>query len=78
MKEFMKHLSKVLVLVALVGVGATSASAQQPRDVPADNMGSSNNNRDSNNWGWLGLAGLVGLAGMKRREPSHARTAVLP
>lgn len=78
MKGSMKYLAQGLVLVALAGIGATSATAQQPREVPFDNAGPSHSNRDSNNWGWLGLAGLVGLAGMKRRESSRARTAVLP
>ncbi|RKN87000.1 cell wall anchor protein [Paenibacillus ginsengarvi] len=25
-------------------------------------------NRNNNNWGWLGLAGLLGLAGMRNRS----------
>ena len=78
----MKYLSSTLVLVALLGIGATSsASAQQPRDVPTQNVSSPDDNRDSNNWGWLGLLGLVGLAGMMRREsPTRhtARTEPLP
>ena len=65
----MKYLPNALVLVALLGLGATSAvSAQQPRDVPAQTVSSPDDNRNSNNWGWLGLVGLVGLAGMKRRD----------
>ena len=72
----MRYLSNALVLVVLLGIGTTSsASAQQPRDVPAQNVSLPDDNRDSNNWGWIGLIGLVGLAGMKRRE-SHARHTV--
>ena len=72
----MRYLSNALVLVALLGIGAiSSASAQQPRDVPAQNVSSPDNSRDSNNWGWIGLVGLVGLAGMKRRD-AHARHTV--
>ena len=72
----MRYLSNALVLVALLGVGASSSvSAQQPRDVPAQNVSSTDDNRNSGNWGWLGLVGLVGLAGMKRKE-SHARHTV--
>ena len=71
----MRYLSHALVLVALLGVGATSASAQQPRDVPAQTASSPDDRRDSGNWGWVGLVGLIGLAGMKRKE-LHARHTV--
>ena len=73
-RGFMRYLSNALVLVALLGIGAASASAQQPRDVPAQTV-SSPDNRESSNWGWIGLVGLVGLAGMMRKE-SHARHTV--
>ena len=72
----MRYLSNALVLVALLGIGATSSvSAQQPRDVPAQTVNLPGDNRDSNNWGWIGLIGLVGLAGMMRKD-SHGRQVV--
>lgn len=68
----MRNLSKMFVLVALLGVGATSASAQQPRDLPSETIMTTDNRDSGTSWGWLGLVGLAGLAGMMRRE-SHAR-----
>lgn len=68
----MRNLSKVFVLVALLGVGVTSVSAQQPREMPSETMMTTDNRDSGTSWGWLGLVGLAGLAGMMRKE-SHAR-----
>ncbi|AIK38210.1 LPXTG cell wall anchor domain protein [Bacillus pseudomycoides] len=32
-----------------------------------------NNNRKNNNWAWLGLLGLVGLFGLRRKEKEPER-----
>ena len=67
----MRYLSNALVLVVLLGVGATTSSAQQPREVATQTQSSPDDDRGPGNWGWLGLLGLAGLAGMRRKE-SHA------
>jgi hypothetical protein len=54
-----------LFLACLAGVGsATSAAAQDQSTVPADR------HDDDNGFdkGWLGLIGLAGLLGLKRRD----------
>jgi hypothetical protein len=54
-----------LLLAVLAGVGsATTAAAQEQSTVPADR------HDDDNGFdkGWLGLIGLAGLLGLKRRD----------
>ncbi|KSU84435.1 hypothetical protein GA0061096_0523 [Fictibacillus enclensis] len=37
------------------------------------NVSTANNNDDDTNWEWLGLLGLVGLFGLKRRDREEVR-----
>ena len=54
-----------LFLACLAGVGsATSAAAQDQSTVPADRR----NDDNGFDKGWLGLIGLAGLLGLKRRD----------
>jgi len=66
----MRHtLSNLLIVLALgLGVGV-SVEAQQPRDTAGQTVNTvDDDRRDGFEWGWLGLLGLAGLMGMKRKE----------
>lgn len=70
----MRYLRSAFVLVVLLGVDATSSSAQQAREVSAQTGSAPDTERGPGNWGWLGLLGLAGLAGMKRRDTHSSHT----
>lgn len=69
----MLHTLSTLTVVSMLVLGFSATSvAQQPRDAAStQRVDSLDDTRDSTNWGWVGLAGLIGLAGMRRQ--SHDR-----
>jgi MYXO-CTERM domain-containing protein len=69
-EETMRHIFSTLAVVFVLGFEFSSImAAQKPRDVPAQSVNTVDDvRRDGGDWGWLALAGLVGLVGLKRRE----------
>jgi hypothetical protein len=70
----MKTTSKLLTKCALLcGLALVPAYAQQPTNPPprTDPGTSTTAFDDQRDWGWIGLFGLIGLAGLFRRNPSE-------
>lgn len=71
---------KMIALATLMTIGSTWAVAQQPAS-DSSSMQDTNQSADDdhgNDWGWLGLLGLGGLFGLKRKERDDVvRTANL-
>jgi hypothetical protein len=62
-------------LAAALALGAPMvAQAQQPAAQDADrDMRNTVDRDDGGDWGWIGIFGLAGLLGLKRREPDVVR-----
>jgi len=57
------------------GVPMVSQAQQTAADNAADNARTTVDRDDSGDWGWIGIFGLAGLLGLKRREPDVVRRA---
>ena len=73
----MQHTLSTLTVVSMLVLGFTTMStAQQPRDAAStQRVEAPDDRRDGTDWGWVGLAGLIGLAGLRRQ--SHDRDCAL-
>ena len=66
MKRVVIALAVVLMFAPII-IG-TSASAQQPAGGGAPDYGTQRTDDNDQDWGWVGLLGLTGLLGLRRRR----------
>jgi len=57
----------VLALVLAFGLPILVNAQEAPRE-GRDNAATTTDRNDDQDWGWVGLLGLAGLLGLKRRE----------
>jgi MYXO-CTERM domain-containing protein len=61
-------LALMLVLVAGLGAAQTSPSSDQGSAQQSGDTRDVNRGGNDHNWGWVGLLGLTGLFGLRRRR----------
>jgi MYXO-CTERM domain-containing protein len=77
----MRTILKTSVMVAGLSMAHLMAQAPDPYG-ERDRDAATTTTRDAGNWGWIGLLGLAGLFGLRRREyrtpETHYRTETGP
>jgi MYXO-CTERM domain-containing protein len=67
-------MKSILVISAVVLFTAAPAFAQtQPVSTASDDNATRSEDRQHDNFGWIGLIGLAGLAGLRRAKSEDAR-----
>jgi MYXO-CTERM domain-containing protein len=63
-------IKNLLCATSILVLGTALAAQNQPASTDANDQPTARQpvRTENNNWGWIGLLGLGGLAGLKRRE----------
>ena len=71
----MRKFLRLAAFAAFLMPAATQVVQAQPAGGSGDSSSYGTTDDNRTDWGWIGLFGLAGLLGLRRREPSSMRSA---